>query len=44
MEGRESILSSIDPERAVEGGVGGALYCPVTTFCSCGGCCGDDCC
>ena len=29
---RASILSSIDPERAVAGGVGGALYWPVTTF------------
>ena len=33
-EGNSS-LSSMDPDRAVDGGVGGALYCPVTTFWIC---------
>jgi hypothetical protein len=33
--GSASIWSSMEPERAVEGGVGGALYCPVTTLCNC---------
>ena len=44
LETERSSLSSIEPERAVEGGVGGALYCPVTTLCTrCGGCwCGED--
>ena len=39
LETERSSLSSIEPERAVEGGVGGALYCPVTTLCRC---CGED--